>query len=64
MLYTQWNQFFSKVKNTKTAQTNLFIDASREPLTNLFELEDKQAELSFRQTKQHSLALPLKRKWE
>lgn len=62
MLYTQWNQFFSKVKNTKTAQTNLFIDASREPLTNLFELEDKQAELSDR--KQHSLALPLKRKWE
>lgn len=38
MLYTQWNQFFSKVKNTKTAQTNLFIDASREPLTNLFEV--------------------------
>lgn len=58
MLYTQWNQFFSKVKNTKTAQTNLFIDASREPLTNLFELRRKINKLNFHSYRQNNIPWP------
>lgn len=49
ILYTQ------PVKNTKTAQTNLFIDASREPLTNLFELRRKINKLNFHSDRQNNI---------